>query len=182
LVHLEGTVKVKIKFLEQFKGEEHLLTPAKATPGSAGFDLKAAEDVVIPPGCQAKVRSGFCIEVEEGFEVQVRPRSGLAIKNRVTLINAPGTVDSDYRGEMCAAMVNFGAEAFIVRKYDRVAQLVVAKLPDVAFEVVDALTETGRGAGGFGSTGISSKKRRGSVATRFQTPVKLSKKLSVWNS
>lgn len=148
-------MKLKIKFLDEFKADAQMLLPTKATPGSAGFDLKAAEDATIYVGQQRKVRSGFCMEIEEGYEVQVRPRSGLAIKHRVTIINSPGTIDSDYRGEMCAALVNHGATPFEVKKGDRIAQMVVCKLPPVTVEIVEALSDTQRGSGGFGSTGVS---------------------------
>lgn len=129
--------------------------PAYATAGAAGADLRAAlgEPLLIPPGGRAAVPSGFAFEVPDGYEMQVRPRSGLAARHGVTVLNAPGTVDSDYRGEVMAVLVNLGQAPFVVRHGDRIAQLVVAPVSIAAFAEVAELGETARGPGGFGSTG-----------------------------
>jgi dUTP pyrophosphatase len=131
--------------------------PSYASAGAAGADVRAnladRGRVVIAPGARALVPTGLCMAIPEGFEVQVRPRSGLALKHGVTVANAPGTVDSDYRGEVGVILVNLGAEAFAVEHGDRVAQLVVAPVVQAAFEVVEELDATERGSGGFGSTG-----------------------------
>lgn len=132
--------------------------PAYETPGAAGMDLRAAvEDeapVILRPGSRAMVPTGLCIAVPAGFEVQVRPRSGLAAKAGITCLNSPGTVDSDYRGELKVILVNLGAEDFIIRRGERIAQMVVAPVVQAAWQQVDSLDETARGAGGFGSTGV----------------------------
>jgi dUTP pyrophosphatase len=132
--------------------------PAYETAGAAGMDLRAAvEDeapVVLRPGSRAMVPTGLCIAVPAGFEVQVRPRSGLAAKAGITCLNSPGTVDSDYRGELKVILINLGAEDFIIRRGERIAQVVVAPVVQAAWQLVDSLDETARGAGGFGSTGV----------------------------
>ncbi|BDA87140.1 deoxyuridine 5'-triphosphate nucleotidohydrolase [Aureimonas sp. SA4125] len=129
--------------------------PAYQSPGAAGADLMAALDtpLVMAPGTRALVPSGFMVAVPAGFEMQVRPRSGLAAKHGVTVLNAPGTVDSDYRGEVMAILVNHGDAAFTIRHGDRIAQIVIAPVTAAAFEEVGDLDETDRGAAGFGSTG-----------------------------
>lgn len=129
--------------------------PEPATAGSAGADLRAAvgEEVVIAPGGRALVPTGFSVEIPAGWEGQVRPRSGLAARFGLTLLNSPGTIDSDYRGEVCVLLVNLGAEPFVVRRGERIAQLVVAPAPRVRFVEAEELPESARGAGGFGSTG-----------------------------
>ncbi|GGD03792.1 dUTP diphosphatase [Aureimonas glaciei] len=130
--------------------------PAYQSPGAAGADLMAAlaEPLVLEPGARALVPSGLQVAVPEGFEMQVRPRSGLAAKHGVTVLNAPGTVDSDYRGEVMAILVNHGEADFTIRHGDRIAQIVIAPVVVAAFEAVDALDESARGSGGFGSTGV----------------------------
>jgi dUTP pyrophosphatase len=128
--------------------------PAKATPGSAGFDLCSAEAGTLAPGARLLFATGFAVAIPEGFEIQIRPRSGLALRHGVTLPNTPATIDSDYRGELKVALVNLGSEAFDVTRGMRIAQLVVARVEPAEFRTVDALPETGRGAGGFGSTGL----------------------------
>jgi len=128
--------------------------PAKATPGSAGFDLSCAEGGTLAPGARRLFATGFAVAIPEGFEIQIRPRSGLALKHGVTLPNTPATIDSDYRGELKVALVNLGSEVFEVTRGMRIAQLVVARVEPAEFRTVDALPETGRGAGGFGSTGL----------------------------
>ncbi len=134
---------------------EGLPLPARATPGAAGLDLCAAvaRPLSLAPGERALVPTGFVWEIPEGYEGQVRPRSGLALKHGLTLLNAPGTVDSDYRGEVCVILCNLGSEPFAVERGARIAQMVVA--PVAAAEPVEtaALSETDRGAGGFGHTG-----------------------------
>jgi dUTP pyrophosphatase len=129
--------------------------PAPATGGAAGADLRAAlgEPLVLPPGGRAAVPTGFAFAVPDGYEMQVRPRSGLALRHGVTVLNTPGTVDSDFRGEVMAILVNLGSEPFTIRHGDRVAQVLVAPVPRVAFAEVAELENTERGAGGFGSTG-----------------------------
>jgi dUTP pyrophosphatase len=131
-----------------------LPVPARQTSGSAGFDVAAGETVVLLPGERKLVRTGFAIAVPEGWECQVRPRSGLALKHGITLPNTPGTIDSDYRGELCVSLVNLGTEPFEVVRGMRIAQLLFARVPEVVFEEVAELPPTGRGVGGFGSTGF----------------------------
>lgn len=129
--------------------------PAHATPHSAGVDLLAAvsHPLLLEPGERALVPSGIAIALEEGYEAQVRPRSGLAAKYGVTVLNSPGTIDADYRGEVGVVLINLGAETFRIERGMRIAQLVVAPVAAVAWAETDALPETTRGAGGFGSTG-----------------------------
>jgi dUTP pyrophosphatase len=129
--------------------------PARATEGSAGLDLRAAvaADVTIPPGGRALVPAGVALAIPEGFEGQVRPRSGLALRHGVTCLNSPGTIDSDYRGEVCVILANLGAEPFTVRRGDRIAQLVVSPVSRAVPRLVAELPPTARGEGGFGSTG-----------------------------
>jgi len=140
--------------LQRLPHADGLPAPAPATPGSAGYDVASADEVELAPGARALVRTGFAIAVPEGYECQIRPRSGLALKHGVTLPNTPATVDSDYRGELKVALVNLGSEVFEVTRGMRIAQLVVARVEPAEFRTVDALPETGRGAGGFGSTGL----------------------------
>ncbi|KQT43150.1 deoxyuridine 5'-triphosphate nucleotidohydrolase [Aureimonas sp. Leaf454] len=129
--------------------------PAYQTQGSAGADLCAAlaEPLVLMPGAFAAVPSGFSIAVPDGYEIQVRPRSGLAARHGVTVLNAPGTIDSDYRGELMAIIVNHGPVPFTIRHGDRIAQLVLAPVVTASFAEVETLAATPRGDGGFGSTG-----------------------------
>jgi len=133
---------------------EGLPLPAYATEGSAGMDLLAARDVTLAPGARALVPTGLCVAVPDGFEMQVRPRSGLALKHGVTVLNAPGTVDSDYRGEVGVILVNAGAESFSIARGERIAQAVFAPVTRAEWESVVVLPETARGSGGFGSTGV----------------------------
>ncbi|MFN3447962.1 MAG: dUTP diphosphatase [Roseococcus sp.] len=132
---------------------EGLPLPAYATEGAAGMDLLAAREVTIPPGGRALVPTGLCIALPEGYEMQVRPRSGLALRHGVTVLNTPGTVDSDYRGEVAVILLNTGAEPFAVARGERIAQAVFAPVTRALWEEVAVLPETRRGAGGFGSTG-----------------------------
>ena len=127
--------------------------PAYATDGAAGMDVCAAEDVELAPGGRHAVATGFALAIPEGYEIQVRPRSGLAFKHGISVPNAPGTIDSDYRGELKVLLINHGPEIFSIARGDRVAQLVLAPVTRAAFTEVDDLDETARGAGGFGSTG-----------------------------
>lgn len=127
--------------------------PAYATVGAAGMDVVSAEDVTIAPGARHPVASGFAVAIPEGYEIQVRPRSGLALKHGITVPNTPGTIDSDYRGELKVILINHGAEDFAIARGDRVAQLVLAPVTQARWTEVDDLDETARGAGGFGSTG-----------------------------
>ncbi|MBB3592814.1 dUTP pyrophosphatase [Rhizobium sp. BK529] len=132
--------------------------PAYETRGAAGIDLRAAIDedkpLVLSPGKRALVPTGFVFEIPEGFEGQVRPRSGLAAKNGVTCLNAPGTVDSDYRGEVKVILINHGEEEFTITRGMRIAQMVIAPFIQARIAEVSETTETARGAGGFGSTGV----------------------------
>ena len=130
-----------------------LPTPKYATEGAAGLDVVAAEDVTLAPGERHAVATGFAIAIPEGYEVQVRPRSGLALKHGVTCLNTPGTIDHDYRGEVKVILANLGAEPFEVRRGERIAQLVPAPVLKAVFREAALLAETSRGAGGFGSTG-----------------------------
>jgi dUTP pyrophosphatase len=136
-------------------GAEDLPLPVYASDGAAGADLAAAVEgeLVIEPGGRALVPTGLRIALPRGYEAQVRPRSGLALQHGVLLPNAPGTIDADYRGEIRVILLNAGREPFVVRRGDRIAQLVVAPVLRARFEAVDALDETARGAGGFGHTG-----------------------------
>jgi dUTP pyrophosphatase len=127
--------------------------PAYATDGAAGMDVVAAEDVDLPPGGRHAVATGFAMAIPDGYEVQVRPRSGLALKQGITCLNTPGTIDSDYRGEVKVILANLGGETFAIRKGDRIAQLVPAPVLRATLNEVSSLDETARGAGGFGSTG-----------------------------
>lgn len=129
--------------------------PARATSGAAGYDLRAAvlEDVTLPPGGRALIPCGFRIAIPDGWEIQVRPRSGLAITYGVTLINSPGTIDADYRGEVKVPLVNHGSAPFVVRRGERVAQMVFARFEAPELLLVETLDDTARGGSGFGSTG-----------------------------
>jgi dUTP pyrophosphatase len=134
--------------------------PAYQTEGAAGFDLLAAipDEIVLQPGERALIPAGFKMAMPEGYEAQVRPRSGLALKHGVTVLNAPGTIDSDYRGEVGVILINLGTEPFPVRRGERIAQMVIAPVTRVAeMTEVEDLDETKRGAGGFGSTGTDTE-------------------------
>lgn len=144
------TIAVKVKRLPH--GLD-LPLPAYATAGAAGMDVVSAEDVVIAPGARYPVATGLALAIPEGFEIQVRPRSGLAFKHGITVPNTPGTIDSDYRGELKVLLINHGVEPFAIQRGDRVAQLVLAPVVQAAWEEIEELDETARGAGGFGSTG-----------------------------
>ncbi len=149
-----STVTVQVRPLPHFEGLE---LPAYETSGSAGMDVRAAvpvaEPITLKPGERAMVPTGLSVAIPEGYEIQVRPRSGLAAKHGLTCLNTPGTIDSDYRGEIKVILINLGAEAFVIQRGERIAQLVLAPVTRLAWSEVDALDETARGAGGFGSTG-----------------------------
>jgi len=146
----EAPVLVKVK-----KKDERVELPRYGSPGAAGMDLKAFidADVTIPPLGRAKIPTGLYIEVPPGYEAQVRPRSGLAARHGITLLNSPGTVDSDYRGELEVILVNLGAEPFTLKNGDRIAQMVISPVTRPSLFETDSLSETERGSGGFGSTG-----------------------------
>jgi len=127
--------------------------PAYATAGAAGMDVVSAETLTLAPSARAAVATGFSIAIPEGYEIQVRPRSGLALKHGITCLNTPGTIDSDYRGEVKIILANLGSESFVIARGDRIAQLVPAAVQRAGFSEVDTLDATQRGAGGFGSTG-----------------------------
>ncbi|MBI5014600.1 MAG: dUTP diphosphatase [Deltaproteobacteria bacterium] len=139
--------------IRRLPGAEDLPLPSYQTPHAAGLDLLAAEEASLAPGERAAVGTGISIALPEGYEAQVRPRSGLALKHGVTLLNTPGTVDADYRGEVRVILVNLGREPFVVRRGDRIAQLVVAPVVRASWREVEELPPTERGGGGFGSTG-----------------------------
>jgi len=127
--------------------------PAYATEHSAGMDVRAAADIVIPAGSTVLVPTGFAIALPAGHEAQIRPRSGLAINHNVGILNSPGTIDADYRGEVKILLTNFGSGDFTVKRGDRIAQMVIARYERVQWEERERLDETARGAGGFGHTG-----------------------------
>jgi dUTP pyrophosphatase len=133
---------------------EGLPLPAPQTEGSAGADLASAEDGELAPGERRLFPTGFAVAIPPGFELQIRPRSGLAVRHGVTLPNAPATIDSDYRGELLVGLVNLGREPFRVTRGMRIAQLVLGRVEALRFRTVAALPPTGRGAGGFGSTWV----------------------------
>ena len=149
-MHAADPVPVLVKRLPHFEGLE---LPAYATQGAAGMDVLAAEDVLLVPGARHAVATGLALAIPPGFEIQVRPRSGLALRHGITVPNTPGTIDSDYRGELKIILINHGADAFEIRRGDRVAQLVLAPVMRASWLKVDELDETLRGDGGFGSTG-----------------------------
>jgi dUTP pyrophosphatase len=132
---------------------EGLPLPTRATPGAAGMDVVSAMDVTIPAGGRSLVPTGLTVAVPAGYELQLRPRSGLALKHGVTLPNTPATVDSDYRGELQVILINHGLEPFEVQRGDRIAQLLVQRVEQVVFREVTQLPASSRGTGGFGSTG-----------------------------
>ena len=127
--------------------------PAYESAGAAGMDLRAAETAVLQPGTRLLMPTGFAMALPEGFEAQVRPRSGLAVKHGVTVLNAPGTIDSDYRGEIKVPLINHGETDFNIAKGDRIAQLVIAPVTRASWIESDSLDDTARGGGGFGSSG-----------------------------
>ena len=141
--------------IERLVGSEDLSLPRYMTEHAAGMDVVAAVEaqLVIAPGERALVPTGIAIALPEGYEAQIRPRSGLALKNGVTLANSPGTIDADYRGEIRIILINHGTEPFVVRRGDRIAQMVVAPFSRVIWDLHQGLSDTARGSGGFGHTG-----------------------------
>jgi len=139
--------------LKRLPHGEGLPLPAYATEGAAGMDVVSAEDVTLAPGSRGAIATGFAIAIPPGYEVQVRPRSGLALKHGITCLNTPGTIDSDYRGEVKVILANLGDAPFVIARGDRIAQLVPAPVQRAVLDEVAALEDTLRGAGGFGSTG-----------------------------
>jgi dUTP pyrophosphatase len=148
------SVTIKFTWLDPVAAAD-LPLPAYETAGSSGMDVRAAvaDQLTIKPGARALVPTGFAVAIPLGYEIQVRPRSGLAVKHGLSLPNTPGTIDADYRGEVKIAMINLGAEPVTIRRGERIAQLVVAPVVRAVFEVVGELEETTRGSGGFGHTG-----------------------------
>ncbi|NUN70059.1 MAG: dUTP diphosphatase [Bacteroidetes bacterium] len=148
---------LKIRISRLSDATQDVPLPGYATEGSAGMDIHAAvaEPMTIPSGMTVLVPTGFSMEIPTGFEAQVRPRSGLAVKHSIGIMNAPGTIDSDFRGEVKVILTNFGTEPFTVRRGDRIAQMVVARYERVQWEEAGELTSTQRGAGGFGHTGTT---------------------------
>ena len=133
---------------------ENLPLPAYESPGAAGMDLRAAEDMVLKPGARFLMPTGFAIALPDTHEAQVRPRSGLAVKHGVTVLNAPGTIDSDYRGEIKVPLINHGTADFVIKRGDRIAQMIVAAVARATLQEVAALDDTVRGNNGFGSSGV----------------------------
>ena len=133
---------------------EGLPIPAYATAHAAGMDVVSAEEIILNPGDRHPVATGFALAIPEGYEIQVRPRSGLALKHGISVPNAPGTIDADYRGELKVLLINHGADPFPIKRGDRIAQLIVAPVQLASFVEVDMLDDTVRGVGGFGSTGV----------------------------
>ena len=147
------TVKIRVK---RSPGAEDLEVPAYKTAGSAGLDLCAdvRNEVVLNPGQIRLVPTGLFVEIPEGYEAEVRPRSGLALKHGITMVNAPGTIDSDYRGVISLILINLGKEPYAIRRGARLAQMVLSEVVRADIEVVEALSETARSSGGFGHTGV----------------------------
>jgi len=149
-------ITLKVKFLKG-KNQAQAL-PSKATNASAGFDLLASNDkpITIPPGKRAIIPTGIAIELPKGYEAQIRPRSGLALNYGITILNTPGTIDPDYRGEIKIILINLGDKPFTIKKQDRIAQMIISKLIPVKIQSVKQLSLTKRNQGGFGHTGINS--------------------------
>lgn len=148
---MPSEAQIRVKRLPHGDG---LDLPTYETDGAAGMDVQSAEDYVLAPGARHAVATGLAFAIQKGFEVQVRPRSGLALKKGITCLNTPGTIDSDYRGEVKVILANFGAEPFEIKRGDRIAQFVIAPVTIGKFTEVDSLDDTERGDGGFGSTGV----------------------------
>ncbi len=149
------TIQIKIKRLS--KDFKDIPVPSYSTKGSSGLDIRAAvgEEIIIPAGEIKLIPTNFSVEIPEGFEIQVRPRSGLAAKHGISILNSPGTIDSDYRGEIKIIMMNLGKEDFKILRGDRIAQLVISKVYKAEFIITENLEESKRGSGGFGHTGKS---------------------------
>ena len=144
--------RIKVKIINHSGHEE----PAYGTPSSAGMDLRACLDgpVVLKPLQRALIPTGLRIQLPQGYECQIRPRSGLALKKGITVLNSPGTIDADYRGEICVILVNLSSEPFVVNHGERICQMVVARHSTVEWELSGSLSESGRSTGGFGHTGM----------------------------
>jgi dUTP pyrophosphatase len=153
------TERLQVRILRINPDQQDIPLPHYATEGSAGMDICAAieNDIIIPPGETVLVPAGFIIELTPGHEAQIRPRSGLAVKYKIGILNSPGTIDSDYRGEVKIILTNFGKSQFVVHRGDRIAQMIVAKYERVQWKEASSLAESARGEGGFGHTGITSK-------------------------
>ena len=149
-----GSINIRVKTLPHFEG---LDLPQFETAQAAGTDLRAAIDqpVTLHPGQRALIKTGFCMALPPGYEAQVRPRSGLALRHGITVLNSPGTIDADYRGEVGVLLINHGEEDFTVERGDRFAQMVLAPVTQGSFDVVAELDDTARGSGGYGSTGTA---------------------------
>jgi dUTP pyrophosphatase len=151
---MSKTVRIEVATLPHFEG---LALPAYETALSAGMDLRAAvpedEPMNVAPGQRVLAPTGLTIALPAGYEAQIRPRSGLALKHGVTCLNTPGTIDADYRGEVKVILINLGQEPFVIKRGERIAQMVIAPVTQGEWDVVETLSETARGAGGFGSTG-----------------------------
>lgn len=145
-------LNVKVKKLSHFKGD----LPAYQSQAASGFDVRAQinEAIVLKPGMRTLIPTGLSFEIPVGFEIQARPRSGLAVKHGISMVNTPGTIDADYRGEVKVILINLGQEDFVIQPLERIAQLVIAPVYFAQFEVVEELSDTERGLGGFGSTGV----------------------------
>ena len=139
--------------IKRLPNNDDLPLPAYETAGAAGMDLRAAEAMTLKPGARHLVPTGLSIALPPGFEAQVRPRSGLAVKHGVTVLNSPGTIDCDYRGEIKVPLINHGQADFVIARGDRIAQMVIAPVTRINWSEVDTLDETARGTGGFGSSG-----------------------------
>ncbi|MBN1333474.1 MAG: dUTP diphosphatase [Synergistales bacterium] len=145
--------KIHVKVVRAGLARDHEL-PSYETRQSAGVDLKAAEQILLQPGKYALVSTGLSIELPQGYEAQIRPRSGLALRKGITVLNSPGTIDADYRGEIKVILINLGPEPFEIYPGDRIAQMIVSPVVQLQWLETDLLNETSRGQGGFGSTGI----------------------------
>jgi len=147
-------ITVAVRPLPHFDGLE---LPAYETLGAAGMDVRAAvpesDPIVLVPGTRTMVPTGLSVAIPQGYEIQMRPRSGLAAKHGITCLNSPGTIDSDYRGELKVILINHGPEAFTIARGERIGQMVLAPVTRIVWQAVDSLNETDRGTGGFGSTG-----------------------------
>lgn len=146
----QPAMKLKVKKLHQDS-----IIPKYQSAESAGFDLHALHDYTLKSGERALIDTGLAFELMQGFEIQIRPRSGLALKHGISVLNTPGTIDSDYRGEIKVLLINHSSEPFIIKAGDRIAQAVIQAVIQAEFEEVSELTDTARGAGGFGSSGVS---------------------------
>jgi dUTP pyrophosphatase len=141
--------------IQKLPGNEDVLLPTKMSAGASGYDIFAAvpEPVTIGPGERAIIPGGFALAMPNGLEAQIRPRSGLAAKHGITTLNTPGTIDADYRGEVKVILINLGQEPFVVKRGERIAQMVFQQVPEIKLNITDSLDETERGSGGFGHTG-----------------------------